>query len=268
MPSKASRKSTSAPFVALPDTDTIERQLKSQTTQPSFALVFHTRGYNQGQLSALTAHQIAVTGQGKAQLMPGHPLGPKDELAILKLLRPSVRAGFRVLPDTLLYADETTTIWWEPSRRGPMLMLDQNGKVVTRNVVWPNLVMMAQGQRLFVAAVAGDTRPQEKTPLFFSPTGNVWANTEVCTGDATLPTQQGIDAISGWRSVFRDTAFSHDNNHGRSIAKSKKGEAKRSSDPMEFWRGTKHARFPEAALVRTGFTLSDWIDYVGAVERR
>jgi len=268
MPSPRSTTPKPTPFVALPDADSLERHLKASTTQPSFALLFHTRGYNQSTLAALTAHNIHVGGKGQAQLMPGRPLAPEDEMAILRLLRPAPATGFQVFPSSLLYADGTATMWWKPSHMAPMAMLDEEGKIVTRKVMWPSLVMLAIGQRFFVAAVAGDERPTPATKLYFAPVGNVWSSTEMCTGNAKLPACSGVDAIPAWDSVLKDTAFSHDNNHGKSIAGAKKGAKPRSTDPMVFWRTAKHARFPVEVLVSAGIALRDWIDFATSAGRR
>lgn len=199
--------------------------------------------------------------------MPGRPLAPEDEITILKALRPNPSAGFTIYPEHLLHASDTATLWWVRSKKAPMAMLSPDGQVVQREVVWPSLVMMTIGRRLYVAAVEGNERPEATTPLFFCPTGNVWASTEVCTGNALLPSGQGIADIPAWTAMFFDSAFTHDNNHGKSIAKAT-GKKPRSSDPMEFWRKASHKHFPADALVSARIQLADWIDYVNSVGAR
>lgn len=248
----------------------MDEYLREHSTQPSFALIFHTRGQAYGprqDLAALTAHAIKSQGRDKAQIMPGRPLSPEDELSILQMLRPQQARGFSVYPANLLYANGNTTMWWVPSIMAPMSMLDGKGQITMREVVWPALAMMVIGRRLFVTALHSNERPDADAALYFCPTGNVWASTEVCTGNALLPSDMGIDAIEAWTGVFRDSAFTHDNNHGKSIAKGK-GKQARSTDPMEFWAGAKHTKFPAEVLVPTGFRLRDWIDFVQAAGAR
>lgn len=199
--------------------------------------------------------------------MPGRPLTPEDEITILKALRPSPASAFTVYPDHLLYANDSLTMWWVKSTKAPMAMLSADGQVVQREVVWPSLVMMTIGRRLYVAAIEGNERPDATTDLYFCPTGNVWSSTEVCTGNAVLPSGQGIADIPAWTAMFFDSAFTHDNNHGKSIAKAT-GKKARTADPMEFWRNASHSQFPADALVPARIQLADWIDYVNSVGSR
>lgn len=250
-------------LVSLPNADAIQRSLEAQSTKPSLALFFHTRGEASRALALVTAHRVGHDRHGRAQVREGRPLSPEDEIEILRLLRPRAASeGFRVFPQSLLHLSGTETMWWLPPQRYPMTFSTDN-KLTTRDVAWPSLVLMASQQRLFVAACKGTERPTEDTPLFHAPLANVWASAEVCTGNATLPEACDVSSIDAWTSVLRDSAFTH-SNHDNVIADKGKGRL----DPMEWWRSTKAKQFPDAYLVPLRCTLRDFIDYTHTVGRR
>ena len=251
-------------LVSLPNADALQRSLEAQSTKPSLALFFHTRGDASRALALVTAHRVGHDRHGRAQVREGRPLSPEDEIEVLRLLRPRAASdGFRVLPPGLLHHSGSETMWWLPPQRYPMTF--STGKAVTtRNVAWPNLVLMASQQRLYVAAFKGDQRPTEDTPLFHAPLANVWASAEVCTGNATLPDTCDVESIDAWTSVLRDSAFSHANHNDVIAGKGKQ----RRCDPMEWWRSTRAKQFPDSHLLPLRCSLRDFIDYTQTVGRR
>ena len=268
MPSKATKTKPPVSLVSLPDAEHMANILASQSTIPSMALVFHTRGGYDRALSAVTAHKIIAGPRASAAMQPGRPLSPDDEMEILHLLRPRfVATGFKVLPENLLFNSHNETMWWLPPQVHPMTLLRSGENApITRDVMWPNLVVMATQQRLFVVAVPGTERPTEDTQCFHSPLGNIWANAEVCVGDATLPSDCSVDSLAGWNAVLRNSAFTHANHQTVIRSHGTKGNAH--VDPMDYWSKPRLDLFPDSSLVPLRFALRDFIEFTAAVKRR
>lgn len=260
-------KTANSPLVDSPSTDAIMRAVNAQQTRPTMALLFHTRENGQ-KLSVVTAHGIAPDNKKRVSIQPGRPLTSEDEAQILGLLRPgSASDTFRVYPPGLLHATSSYSMWSLPPERYPMALLgNASAQPVHRDVIWPNLVLLAMQRRLYVVAIPGNERPTADTECFAAPLANCWVNSEVCTGSAPLPETTGIDDIPGWNRVLRDSAFSHAN--APDVIRSAAKKNRKSIDPMDYWRSASPEPFPDASLVPLRFRLRDWIDYTQAVERR
>lgn len=258
-------KNNATNLVDTPSPESISRALNAQRTTPTIAMLFHTRDNGQ-KLSVVTAHAIRQDRKRRFSIEPGRPLTPEDELHILHLLRPCAAADtFTVYPSELLHTTGSYTMWWLAPTLYPMTLAGNDATVV-RDVIWPNLVLLAMQRRLYVVAVAGDARPTADSDCFYAPCANIWANTEVCVGSSVLPEGQGIADIPGWNRVLRDTAFTHAN--ARDIIRDTSKKGRQNVDPMDYWRKAKPTPFPDASLVSLKFKLRDWIDYTAAVERR
>lgn len=250
-------------LIDTPTVESLQRALREQQTEPTMAVLFHTRG--QQQLALVTAHEIKHDSKRNPSLMPGRPLTPEDEMKILQLLRPQAPTNrFRVNPTTLLHATASSTMWWLPPSRRPMILLPPGReKPVIHTVPWPSLVLLAQQRRLFVVAVAGSERPTADSACYAAPLGNIWLNTECCVGSAVLPETCDVDAIDGWNRVLCESAFTHANTTKILRQAGKRGFV----DPMVHWRKAPRKPLSDAQLVPLKFELQHWIDYTHAVER-
>lgn len=228
------------------DIETVENQLSTE-----LALLFHTR---RGKLELTTVHKTRQKGL-QVELMPGKPLTPDQESHIVNLM---LSAGdeksdaLEFIPEGVLADNARFTLWFIPEAVRPMHFHDDKGRQ-TLTVYWPNLVVMAAGNKLFLAAVKGNKRPTPDSKLYFAPCANVWSNTEICQGDAKSPRRHGLSQIPLGESVIFDSAFSHANNR-QCIA-----DGKEFIDPMDYWRSEQAtAKFPAKALVPMGVTLTQW----------
>jgi PRTRC genetic system protein B len=235
-----------------------ERYIRESATTAlatTHALLFHCASR---QLQLITCHRV-VEDAGRAPVIAaGRPLTPGDEREILDLLttRQSANAcSLDLYPATLLHADPTRTLWWEPSAVRPMHLrgIEQSQTILTR---WPTLVLLARDRQLFLAALPDDERPTGDTPLFHAPLPNVYASTMLCTGDATLPREAGIAAMVVWQSVLFDSAFTHANHHGNL----KPTRSAKSGDVQDYWAGREAdvTPFPFQRLMPLGQTLAQW----------
>lgn len=216
---------------------------------PSCALVFHTRGRDA--LELVTLHAIR-SQRGKPALSEGRPLSPNEEQEILALLTASDTAvpSVELNPANLLYSDRHQICWFVPGTRRPM-HFNESGQRSQREVMWPNLIFRVVEHTLYLAATASAERPTIDTPLFKAPLANVWANAEVCVGNAILPDASRIAEMPGWESVIFDTAFSHAND--RQVIRSARDYA----DPMDFWK--KNGAITAKKLVPMNATLGQWL---------
>lgn len=221
--------------------------------RPERALVFYTRG---SALEMVTAHDVRDTRGGPA-LGPGHPLSPEDELEIVRLLHSAdtAPAVIEVFPPGLLALDRFQMAWWVPPAVRPMHFHahgPDGARRWARNVRWPGLVLRVVGHELFVAAVAGDERPSAATPLVKAPIANMWANGQMCAGNAVLPKDMMIADIPAFEAVVFDSAFSHAND--RDVVR-KRGKP---VDPMVFWQSA-DASFAPSNAVPLHLTLGQWL---------
>lgn len=223
----------------------------------SFALLFHCRA-NSNNLEVVTAHRVD-TIKGAPVIGAGRPITPEDERKVQGLLlsRREDPAPMQVFPENLLFCDATRLVWWRPSQVRPMYLRDTEGKpsvIVTR---WPNLIFHVTDRSLSVATFDGEGRPDAATRLLHSTLPNIYGDTSVCTGNATLPVGPAVEEMPQWESVIFDTAFTHSNNPGAL----RRGRAKDPMDVEDFWRAREGVvdGFPYKRAADTGVTLGAWI---------
>lgn len=224
------------------------------------ALLFHTRA---GKLQLTTVHS-ASQHKDRVELNPGKPLSPDQEAHVISLLLSSGQDkndAIEFIPEGVLIDNARFTMWFIPESRRLMHFHTDQGRS-SRVVYWPNQMVLAMDNRLYLAAVKDNKRPTPNSPLYFSPCGNVWNNTELCQGNAKSPGRHGIDAIEDWQALIFDSAFSHANNR-RCIATGKKF-----IDPLEYWQSAKaESKFAAKDLVPIGITLNQWLTLISDEER-
>jgi len=239
--------------VATVDDSHLEQMHAPSRLEASFALLFHT---SDRKLSALTFHRIQQQRQGAVSIQPGRIMTPADEKRILDLLtRPEHAQTLSILPESALHTGEDHALWWIPGSVRPMFLntLDHGRRQVEAH--WPNLVMLATNRRLFLAAIADNTRPGQGTQLYHAPLGNVYASSELCLGDCRPPVNSGVDSISDWNAIMFDSAFSH-SNHPAAMAGG--------SDVMAFWqkKRKKPTPVPLKSMTPMRLTLAEWFQKI------
>lgn len=237
------------------------------TYEPTLAVVFYeSKNLGSGQVldeqglapSLAALHEITPRSSGAPLLGPATFLSRSESQTLADLFAGANRAAASpsIYPDGLLHHDASSATWFVPAARRPFhLRLDGSG-LTTLSAVWPSLVLHAQQGHLFIAAAAGAARPSTDTPLFHAPLWNIWDSTEVCIGDARVPDDEPIDAITSWNSIVFDTAFSHVN-HQLTLA----GRKTTSKDLRTFWQRRSRCAVPPPARAMRPLrqTLSQWL---------
>lgn len=219
------------------------------------ALLFHVD--SRGSLLAVTTHKL-VNASSAPALGPGTILSPEHERAILEMLTaPDAQQPFALLPENILHTDRSSTLWWVPSAVRTMHVKTMAGYRALE-VRWPTLVLQAVNRTLRVAALAEDRRPSIDTPLFHAPLANVFANTTVCTGNATLPQACQPADVAAWEEVLFGTAFTHTNHSNTVRIEGRSGVDTEALVEFYASREAGQGAFPTDALVPLTATLGTW----------
>lgn len=221
------------------------------TLEPTLAVLFHTRS---NALELVTSHRLHKQGN-KAMLGPGQPLSPQDEQDVLRLLTTTDAAApgpVTIFPSNLLHQDRQQIAWFVPGADRVMHFHTDKGRS-QRTVAWPSLIFRVFNHDLFVVAVLGIERPDSTTALYKAPLPNIWANAQVCTGDAPLPNASMIEDLPAWEASFFGSAFSHQND--TEVVKGSRGFI----NPMTYWKSNKQPALTARNAVPLGCSLGQWL---------
>jgi len=232
------------------------------TYEPTLAVLFYQSRHRvsgqpteqQGLASSLAAlHEVHVRRSGAPLLGPATFLSRADSQVLADLFAGANRATSppSLYPEGLLLHDETSATWFVPALRRTFALRDARGRLLKFSAVWPSLVLHAAGDTLHLAATEGVARPTLDTPLFHAPLWNVWASTQLCLGDATIPRGEPTETVAAWNAVVFDTAFSHVNHH-ETLAQRKTT----TSELLAFWRRRSRANTPPPARLLRPLRLS------------
>lgn len=244
----------------------IEPKLSSpaQITE-SYALLFHL--FEDGNM-AVIRHAVRQTAKGP-EIGAGMPMtwGHLETLVNI-LANKSVSGG--LLPENVLALSPSCLAWFV---RGAVRKMWFQGAKGAESIVvpWPNLVFVATGKDLYVAAYKGNRRPTAKTRLYHAPIMNIWGEGRVCIGSGTIPKGIGLEDMRGWEAIIYDTLFTHVN-HQRTLApklrRTRKAAKVRESKDVsnaqhrQFWNALhrkKAKRFPPEALVPMHRSVEDFV---------
>jgi PRTRC genetic system protein B len=230
---------------------------------PSMAIIIH-KGNNGSRHSSesamLTLHPVMPSRQGAPHIGPGKVMGEQDGRTIGNLLLKADASRAHghtipILPANVLTIERDALTWLVPARRATMHSIDGKGQRHSFDVCWPNLVLRVVRRKLYIVAVESAARPDARTRLFAAPLPNLYSNTSLCTGSATLPRTSDVESIPKWESVlFR--SFNTHVNHEKTL----KGGA--SSDQLfDFWKRRVGKRSPPSARNFTplAMTLGQWL---------
>jgi PRTRC genetic system protein B len=239
----------------------------SDSLHPLAALVLYGhRPYESSPVRSMvvSVHGITSGPQDEAVLDAGRPLTDIERQSLIDTLTDPAataraRSSVALLPATLLRTTADSLTWYRPSTRTILHWRTSEGRT-SQSVVLPALVLHVQAGVLHVAAYCEDGRPSEQTPLFDAPLGNVFADSHVCVGSATLPTAWQPEDMAGWEDVLWRSNWSHINHH-HTLAKSTTTE-----QLIAFW-SKRHARKtpPSARLLHPRRqTLGQWLAEIAA----
>lgn len=236
---------------------------------PTLALLVHTSS-DQMQFSGrsggpkiLSLHKILDSKAGP--MLDGGRLLSKVEAQQLGALLcdPSSKISASDIafnPVELLRETPTSMTWFRSPRKTTQHWRTSDGRVQIQAVL-SGLVFHVEDGVLSVAAYAGDERPNERTRLFHAPLGNVYADSRVCCGNASLPRNCERSTMRGWESVLLNTNYTHIN-HQHTLAGGAKTE-----ELLAFW--TKRQRYatpPDIKFLSSmDVTLSSWVARQGKV---
>ncbi|WP_321871213.1 PRTRC system protein B [Paraburkholderia tropica] len=192
-----------------------------------------------------TVHPVtAAADSGRPVIGAGRLINRRAMLdALVQLDRNAARAA-EFLPPTVLGVTPAAVTWWcPPAMRRVFFKCEKVGER-SAVVPHPGLVFQAAVDGFRVFALAGDTRPDEKSALHEPPYFNTWEHGKVCIGSANVPRRVEVAAIKGWEDGFFNSAFTHPNHGGQRVSYKAGFHA--------FWTDMldgKFARFPLDVLV-------------------
>ncbi len=232
------------------------------------ALLFHRTSnfgpnnyYGQTEFVA-SLHDIKPDSDNQSVIGAGRLLNKDDIEVMLKMMLDMKPAKPFLIPSNVLSYSDKHIVWWIKGCVRPMLFKFPGKPVITLNVPWPNLLLLATAEgRLSAFALRSSRRPSGKTPLFNAPVMNVGQSGAVCTGSADLPASCAIRELPAWENVMFDTAFSHVNN-GQTLKLANKGKAVDTNRHFKFWKDLSKKGvmgFPAEHLVPNSHTLNSFM---------
>lgn len=238
--------------------------------RPHLALLVHLRDdrdhYHVGRDVVLSLHGI-THGPDKAPVLDaGRLLTPAEGMEIADRLRhPAAEAReVEFLDPSVLRSTPNSLTWFRAPAHTRLHWRTKDGHQVIQAVL-PGLLFHVENGVLAVAAYAGSERPDARTPLYAAPLSNVFADTLVCVGNATLPTHCEASSREAWERVLLATKFTHIN-HPNTLAGGATTESL-----IAFWkRRTRYASSPDARLMHPlQVRALDWVKRLStsAVER-
>jgi PRTRC genetic system protein B len=150
-----------------------------------------------------------------------HPLTEREAEALAKALttEKQKQSAFLkpvgILPTTILHInpsrDKGAVIWYTKSQKRPLYFIDGLGIPSGQGFV-PPMIWQADKNSLRVFALFGNSRPTEKTPLYYAPFFNIYEDGRVCMGSVTISIKSSAcveEFTKAWEDYFFNSYFSH-----------------------------------------------------------
>lgn len=142
-----------------------------------------------------------------------------------------------ILPDSVFIHTTRLFGWTTPTRKHPM-WFNVGGKRRGCNVVWPNMLWLADTkQRLLrVFAIGKGGRPGYESPVYHAPLMNIDSWGRLCEGSAHLPRKMTVEKLAEIEACVFDSYFTHVN-HEKTLrcATDNRGH-------IRFWRTKERTR--------------------------
>ncbi|MFH7010509.1 PRTRC system protein B [Flavobacterium sp. FlaQc-52] len=120
-----------------------------------------------------------------------------------------------ILPTNILHInpsrDKGAVIWYTKSQKRPLYFIEGLGIPSGQGFV-PPMVWQASKNSLRVFAVLSNSRPTEKTPLYYAPFFNIYEDGRVCMGSVSINIKKSASVEEftwAWEDYFFNSYFSH-----------------------------------------------------------
>lgn len=174
---------------------------------------------NGGDLKMLLAQHTLYSRDGQVRMGSGQVIGPERLAEIVNLLDENAarHASDQFLPAHVIAQGSDMVAWHVPARRRPMFFAVHDEGTFSLDVIWPALLFVARGSRLWLAALDSDERPGPDAPVYHAPLMNHDPRSGLCFGSAPMPGRAYLDTMSEFESAVFESNFSHVNgcNHLR-----------------------------------------------------
>jgi len=150
-----------------------------------------------------------------------HPLTEREAGALAKALltEKQKQSAFLkpvgILPTTILHInpsrDKGAVIWYTKSQKRPLYFIE-GLEIPSGQGFVPAMVWQASKNSLRVFALLSNSRPKEKTPLYYAPFFNIYEDGRVCMGsvDVSIKESSCVEEFTkAWEDYFFNSYFSH-----------------------------------------------------------
>lgn len=240
------------------------------TIQPQAALVISSVA-NGGDIRELVAeHRVYTDSTGKARMGSGNLIGPERLADIADRLSETAarHAAEDVLPANVIAHSSNMVAWHVPSRRRPMFFASGAAQGVeaplTCHVAWPNLLFVARGGKLWLAALESGNRPQADTSVYHAPMMNHSTQQGLCFGSVAMPAEAAVETLPDFEAAVFESYFTHCNGLNNLRYKQQRQANQQASNNahIAFWQFIEKRRFkqfPKRHLLSAGMTVGEFI---------
>ncbi|OIV40962.1 PRTRC system protein B [Flavobacterium johnsoniae] len=150
-----------------------------------------------------------------------HPLTEREAGALAKALTTDKQKqtaflnSCGILPTTILHInpsrDKGAVIWYTKSQKRPLYFIEGLGIPCGHGYV-PPMVWQATKNSLRVFALLSNSRPTEKTSLYYAPFFNIYEDGRVCMGSVSIDIKNSASMeqfTRAWEDYFFNSYFSH-----------------------------------------------------------
>jgi PRTRC genetic system protein B len=222
--------------------------------------------WNSDREAVASIHDIESDKHGRPVIGAGQLMTDSGLKELVKAVVPEQRMRF--LPERILACGVEGVLWWRKPGKAHVWFKTRNENDVGERsglVDHPGLIFFAHDSGWSVFAVKGDERPTESDVLYQAPYYNVYQDGGICTGNAQLPNDCGIEDVDGYEQAFFGSRFTHANVHEKKRLTKFRGGA------AALWTSMLNGRrkvFPQNSLVPMNFTLGQWLEKNGAPKKR
>jgi len=183
---------------------------------PKSALVFYE---SKGTDKEMYVEHFDMDKNG--MLINAHPLTEREAEALAKALHSEkqkenafLKSG-AILPTNILHInpsrDKGAVLWYTKSQKRPLYFIEGLG-IPSGQAFVPTMIWQATKNSLRVFALMGNSRPTEKTPLYYAPFFNIYEDGRVCMGSVNINIKNSAcveEFTKAWEDYFFNSYFSH-----------------------------------------------------------
>lgn len=113
------------------------------------------------------------------------------------------------IDESILYSSKDRIVWYKPAGYYDIVFRCDSGVIKRGKAHYPSHVFMFTGSSLHAFAYKGSKRPTIETPLYLSPTSNVYQDGHICLGSANFSRVISESNIKDWESFFFEGIGTH-----------------------------------------------------------